>query len=121
MERLLPIALREFLPTNVWRVLSELSLLYRDLYTPKLSMAHAQNLEKDIAYLVYKLEKIFPPRFFDIVSILLCIYLMKVKLVAQFNIDRCTLLRGNLKFYTYVLFLFKINNHEVWINYSLHH
>jgi hypothetical protein len=31
MERLLPIALREFLPYTIWNALTELSLFYRDL------------------------------------------------------------------------------------------
>lgn len=55
MERLLPTALRELLPTNIWSVLTELSLFFRDLCSPKLSLAHMCKLEEDIAPLVCKL------------------------------------------------------------------
>jgi hypothetical protein len=40
MERLLPITLREFLPETIWNALTELSLFYRDLCSPKLSDLH---------------------------------------------------------------------------------
>lgn len=45
-------------------VLTELSLFYRDLCSPKLFVAHILELVKDITYLVCKLEKIFPLFFF---------------------------------------------------------
>jgi hypothetical protein len=68
MERLLPTALRELLPQNVWSALAELSLFYRDLCSPKLSISHLSTLESDIAVLICKLEKIFPPGFFDVME-----------------------------------------------------
>jgi hypothetical protein len=45
MERLLLITLTEFLPETVWNVLTELSLFYRDLCSPKLSVPHLKRLE----------------------------------------------------------------------------
>jgi hypothetical protein len=51
MERLLPIALREFLSQNVWKVLTELNLFYRDLYSPKLSAPHMKKLKSEIPVL----------------------------------------------------------------------
>jgi hypothetical protein len=71
MERLLPIALRELFPTNIWSVLTELSLFYRDLCASKLSVGHMCKLEKEIAQLVCKLEKIFPSGFFDVMEYLM--------------------------------------------------
>jgi hypothetical protein len=61
MEWLLPIALRIFLPLNVWNMLIELSLLY----------THMKKLEFEIPVLILKLEKIFPPSFFDIMEYLM--------------------------------------------------
>jgi hypothetical protein len=63
MKRLILTALREFLSHNVRNALAELILFYRDLCLPKLSVSHVQKLESDIAVLICKLEKIFPPRF----------------------------------------------------------
>ena len=68
MERLLPIAFRDFLPVEVWNALTELSQFYRDLCSPKLTISHIQSLEKDIALLICKLEKKFPPSFFDVME-----------------------------------------------------
>jgi hypothetical protein len=68
MERLLPIALREFLLQNVWNALTELSLFYRDLCSPKLSVPHLKKLKSEIPVLICKLEKIFPPGFFDVIE-----------------------------------------------------
>jgi hypothetical protein len=68
IERLLPIALREFLLQNVWNALIELTLFYRHLYSPKLSVPYMKKLESEIPMLICKLEKIFPPIFFDVME-----------------------------------------------------
>jgi hypothetical protein len=68
MERLFPIALREFLPQNVWNALTVLRLFYRDLCSPKLSVPHLKRLESEIPMLICKLEKIFSLGFFDIME-----------------------------------------------------
>jgi hypothetical protein len=55
MEKLLPIALSEFLPRTVWNALTELSLFYRDLCTPKLLVPHLKRLESESPVLISKL------------------------------------------------------------------
>lgn len=47
-----------------WSVLTELNQFYRDLCSPKLSIAYIKKLEKDIAILLCKLEKKFSPALF---------------------------------------------------------
>lgn len=68
MERLLPIALKEFHPSNVWIVLIELCLFHRDLCSPKISFAHISKLEAEIPIILCKFEKIFPSAFFDVME-----------------------------------------------------
>jgi hypothetical protein len=65
MERLLPVAFRGFLPENIWSCLSELSFFYRQLCAKELSDDTVRSLEDNVAVLLCKLEKIFPPGFFN--------------------------------------------------------
>ena len=65
MQRLLPIAFRELLPTNVWQALTELSLFFKDLTSTTITVANMERLERDIPIIICKLERIFPPGFFD--------------------------------------------------------
>ena len=65
MERLLPIAFRDMLPDPIWNALTEISLLFRDLCSPVLKVDQMEKLEVSVAVSLCKLEKIFPPGFFD--------------------------------------------------------
>ncbi|XP_073133531.1 uncharacterized protein [Henckelia pumila] len=65
MQRLIPIAFRELLPNNVWQALIELSLLFKDVAARKIKGSDMVRLENDIPVIRCKLEKIFPPSFFD--------------------------------------------------------
>ncbi|XP_055960503.1 uncharacterized protein LOC130015062 [Mercurialis annua] len=65
MQRLLPIALRELLPAEVWEPLTELSIFFRELTATSLKKTDLQRLELDIPKILCKLERIFPPSFFD--------------------------------------------------------
>ena len=65
MERLLPVAFRGFLPENVWLALAELSYFYRQLCARQISKNTVLALEQNIVVLICKLEKIFPPGFFN--------------------------------------------------------
>jgi hypothetical protein len=64
MERLLPTAFCGFLPNNTWICLAELSFFYRQLCSKELSKEVVCLLEQQVAVLVCKMEKIFPPVFF---------------------------------------------------------
>lgn len=65
MERLIPIAFRELLAHAVWDPLTELSIFFRDLCSKKLLVDRLEKQEKDIAVTLCKLERVFPPGFFD--------------------------------------------------------
>ncbi|XP_078167089.1 uncharacterized protein LOC144561865 [Carex rostrata] len=65
MERLLPTAFRDFLPNPIWEALTEVSNFFRDICAKELDPVHIEKLEKDIIVTMCKLEKIFPPGFFD--------------------------------------------------------
>lgn len=65
MQRLIPIAYRELLPLHVWKPLTELSLFFKDLTSTTIRNDDMMRLEKDIPIILCKLERIFPPSFFD--------------------------------------------------------
>jgi hypothetical protein len=56
---------RGYVPEHVWQVLVELSYFFRQLCAKELSKAVINKLEKDAPVLLCKLEKIFPPGFFN--------------------------------------------------------
>ncbi len=68
MQRLIPIAFRELLPAKVWEALTEVSLFFRSLTSPKISAANMWRLNEEIAVVLCKLETIFPPTFFDVME-----------------------------------------------------
>ncbi|XP_021757024.1 uncharacterized protein LOC110722094 [Chenopodium quinoa] len=65
MERLLPVALKELLPVHVWKAITEISLFFRDLCCSTIKLSDMEILEHNIAKILCKLEKIFPPAFFN--------------------------------------------------------
>ena len=65
MERLIPVAFRELLPKPVWSALTELSLFFKNLCSRVLEDEVLAALESNIALILCKLERIFPPSFFD--------------------------------------------------------
>ncbi|XP_056688736.1 uncharacterized protein [Spinacia oleracea] len=65
MERLLPVALVELLPLHVWKAITEISQFFRDLCAPTIKMSDIDRLDKNIVEILCKLEKIFPPAFFN--------------------------------------------------------
>ena len=65
MQRLMPIAFRELLPQAVWEVITEVSLFFREICSSTLKVEHMMMVEKNIVETLCKLEKIFPPGFFD--------------------------------------------------------
>ena len=65
MQRLMPIAFRELLHVNVWKAITELSLFFKSLTTTVITNEDMARLESDIPIILCKLERIFPPSFFD--------------------------------------------------------
>jgi hypothetical protein len=65
MERLLPIMFWGYFDDAVWMVLAELSYFYRQLCAKEITVEMMQKLEKEILVLLCKMEKNFPPGFFN--------------------------------------------------------
>jgi hypothetical protein len=65
MERLLPVMFHEYLNDDVWKALGELSHFYRQLCAKEIKKEMMGKLEKEISVVIYKLEKIFPPGWFN--------------------------------------------------------
>jgi hypothetical protein len=71
MERLLPVMLRGYLDDEIWEALAELSYFYRQLCAKEIKKDMMEKLEKEISVLICKLEKIFPPGWFNLMQYLL--------------------------------------------------
>ena len=65
MQRIMPIAFRELLPSNVWQPLTELSNFFRELTSTAISESDMLRLHGEIPLIICKLERVFPPSFFD--------------------------------------------------------
>ncbi|KAJ7959735.1 Transposon protein, putative, CACTA, En/Spm sub-class [Quillaja saponaria] len=65
MQRLIPIAFRDYLPKGIWEAFTELSNFFRDLCMKELCVKHMKMLEKNIVVTLCKLEKILVMGFFD--------------------------------------------------------
>lgn len=66
LHRYLPLSIRGVMCKQVCEPLIELSTFFRELCSKVLSMEDLEVLERQIAITLCKLEKIFPPSFFDI-------------------------------------------------------
>jgi hypothetical protein len=65
MERLMPVIFWGYFDNAVWTVLLELSYFYRQLCAKEITVEMMQKLEKEILVLLCKMEKFFPPGFFN--------------------------------------------------------
>jgi hypothetical protein len=65
MERLLPVMFHGYLDDDVWMALAELSHFYRQLCAKEIKKEMMEKLEEEIPVLKCKLEKIFPPGWFN--------------------------------------------------------
>jgi hypothetical protein len=71
MKKLLPVIFHGYLNNDVWMALAELSHFYKQLCANKIMKEAIENLEKEILVLLCKLEKIFPPGWFNSIQYLL--------------------------------------------------
>jgi hypothetical protein len=71
MERLLPIIFHGYLNDDVSKALAKLRHFYRQLYAKEIKKEMMEKLEKEILVLIYKLEKIFFPGWFNPMQYLL--------------------------------------------------
>jgi hypothetical protein len=65
MERLLHVIFWGYFDDDVWTVLAELSYFYRQQCPKEIVVEMMQKLEKEILVILCKMEKIFPPGFFN--------------------------------------------------------
>jgi hypothetical protein len=65
MKRLLPVMFRRYLDDDVLMALAELSHFYRQLCAKEIKKDMMGKLEVEIPVLLFKLEKIFPPGWFN--------------------------------------------------------
>jgi hypothetical protein len=93
MEWLLSNMLRGYMHQDVWKTLAELSYCYRHPCAKEIKKEMMEKLEKEISVLLCKLEKIFPPKWFNPMQHLLIHLPYEAKLVARCNIGGCILLK----------------------------
>ena len=67
MQRLLPMAFSA-LPNNVLNPIIELSQFFRDLCSTVIREEHLLSMEDNIPIIICKLERLFPPAFFDVME-----------------------------------------------------
>jgi hypothetical protein len=60
-----------YFKADLWKMFAELSYFYRQIYPKQVSKVMMQRLEKEIAVLVCKMEKVFPTGWFDVMQHLL--------------------------------------------------
>ena len=65
IERLIPVAFRDFVPDSIWDLLCSISKFFREICAKELNRARVEELEKEIVETICKLEMHFPPSFFD--------------------------------------------------------
>ena len=65
MQRLLPIALRGMIPNPIWDAITELCTFFRAICSRVLHVDDLVHLQQSIVETICKLEKVFPPGFFD--------------------------------------------------------
>jgi hypothetical protein len=70
MERLLSVMLHGYLDDEIWEALAKLSYFYRQLCAKEIKKDMMEKL-KEISVLICKLEKIFPPGWFNLMQHLL--------------------------------------------------
>jgi hypothetical protein len=68
IERLLPAMVQGYVPEHVWLALAELSYFFHQLCAKELSRTMIDDLENVAPVLLCKLEKIFPPSFFNLMQ-----------------------------------------------------
>ncbi|XP_039778099.1 uncharacterized protein LOC120645374 [Panicum virgatum] len=66
LQRILPAAMRGFLDNDIYESIAELGKFFRELCRRKLNKDVLVEMKKEIPIILMKLEKIFPPAFFDV-------------------------------------------------------
>ena len=67
LQRLLPVVIRGYLNYDVCIPLIELGIFFNELCSKTLKLQVLEKMERDIAIILCKSERIFPPAFFDVI------------------------------------------------------
>jgi hypothetical protein len=60
-----PDMLRGYMHKDVWKTLAELNYFYKQFYAKEIKKEMMEKMKKEIPLLLCKLEKIFPPGWFN--------------------------------------------------------
>jgi hypothetical protein len=71
MERLLPVMFCGYFNADLWKMFTELSYFYMQIWAKQVSKMMMQKFEKEIPVLICKMEKVFPPGWFNAMQHLL--------------------------------------------------
>jgi hypothetical protein len=66
LQRILPVALRGLVRKDLYEAIAELGRFFRELCSKTLKVDKLHQMKKDIVIILCKLEKIYPPAFFDV-------------------------------------------------------
>jgi len=66
LQRILPTGLRGLVHKDIYEAVVELGKFFQELYSRKLKVDVVKRLKAEIPVILCKLEKIFPPAFFDV-------------------------------------------------------
>ena len=66
MQRLLSVGVHKFLPKDISTTISELCSFFRQVCSRTINVTDMEEAQKDLVLILYKMELIFPPAFFDI-------------------------------------------------------
>lgn len=101
LHRHLPLAIHEILSKEVCKALIEFNAFFRELCSKVLNLDDLEHLEHQIASTLYKMERIFPLVFFDIMVHLAIHLASEAKMLDQYNIDGCIPLKDQVIFLCY--------------------
>ena len=66
LQRILPVAIRGIMSKDIYEALAELGIFFQQLCAKTLKLDVLQRMKVEIPIILCKLEKIFPPSFFDV-------------------------------------------------------
>lgn len=66
LQRVFSVGVRKFLRKDIWEAIDELGNFFQQLCCKTLKRHDLEKMENDIVIILCKLEKIFPPAFFDV-------------------------------------------------------
>ena len=96
IEHLLAVMMRGYVKNEIWEVLAEVSYFFRVLCAKEVDRAQIRQLEANIPVLLCKMEKIFPPGFFNSMEHIMVHLPYQVRVGGpvtytwMYGIERCT-------------------------------